>query len=132
MWLLNAMIIAIAMYSKIPMPRVDWNGKKYEICDVLFPVGRSYNRSMGNSCRESDHCMEGRRNFLLCSCTDSDSGFHNRGNSSGWIRRYHGRKKFLWRSREEAADTEGSSYGSICDHQSLLLFPFVCGDFLVK
>ena len=37
MWLLNAMIIAIAMYSKIPMPRVDWNVKKYEICDVIFP-----------------------------------------------------------------------------------------------
>ena len=124
MWLLNAMIIAIAMYSKIPMPRVDWNEKNMRYAMCFFPLV-----GVIIGVWESDHCMEGRRNFLLCSCTDSDSGFHNRGNSSGWIRRYHGRKKFLWRSREEAADTEGSSYGSICDHQSLLLFPFVCGDF---
>jgi len=68
MWLLNAMIIAIAMYSKIPMPRVDWNEKNMRYAMCFFPL-------VG------------------------------------------------------VADTEGSSYGSICDHQSLLLFPFVCGDF---
>ena len=129
MWLLNAMIIAIAMYSKIPMPRVDWNEKNMRYAMCFFPLGRSYNRSIGNSCRESDHSMEGRRNFLLCSCIDFDSGFYNRRNSSGWIRRYDGRKKFLWRPGEEAGDSERPSYGSICDHQSLLLFPFVCGDF---
>ena len=59
---------------------------------MLFPIGRSYNWSIGNSCRESDHNMEGRRNFLLCSCIDFASGFYNRRNSSGWIRRYNGRK----------------------------------------
>ena len=96
---------------------------------MLFPIGWSYNWSIGNSCRESDHSMEGRRNFLLCSCIDFDSGFYNRRNSSGWIRRYDGRKKFLWRPGEEAGDSERPTYGSICDHQSLLLFPFVCGDF---
>ena len=38
MWLLNAMIIAIAMYSKIPMPRVDWNEKnmRYAMCFFFF------------------------------------------------------------------------------------------------
>ena len=96
---------------------------------MLFPIGRSYNWSIGNSCRESDHSMEGRRNFLLCSCIDFDSGFYNRRNSSGWIRRYDGRKKFLWRPGEETGDSERPTYGSICDHQSLLLFPSVCGDF---
>ena len=129
MWLLNAMIIAIAMYSKIPMPRVDWNEKNMRYAMCFFPSGRSYNWSIGNSCRESDHNMEGRRNFLLCSCIDFDSGFYNRRNSSGWIRRYDGRKKFLWRPGEEAGDSERPTYGSICDHQSLLLFPSVCGDF---
>ena len=128
MWLLNAMIIAIAMYSKIPMPRVDWNEKNMRYAMCFFPlVGVII--GVLEIVRESDHSMEGRRNFLLCSCTDSDSGFYNRRNSSGWIRRYNGRKKFLWRPGEETGDSERPAYGSICDHQSLLLFPFVCGDF---
>ena len=41
MWLLNAMIIAIAMYSKIPMPRVDWKGEGtffYAVVLTLIPV----------------------------------------------------------------------------------------------
>lgn len=35
---INSLIIAIAMYSKIPMPKVDWNEKnmKYSIC--FFPL----------------------------------------------------------------------------------------------
>ena len=35
---LNALAIAISMYSKIPAPTVDWNDKNMKICDVLFPV----------------------------------------------------------------------------------------------
>ena len=38
MWLLNAMIIAIAMYSKIPMPRVDWNEKNMRNAMCFFPL----------------------------------------------------------------------------------------------
>ena len=38
MWLLNAMIIAIAMYSKIPMPRVDWNEKNMRYAMCFFPL----------------------------------------------------------------------------------------------
>ena len=37
MWIFNSLIIAIAMYSKIPMPQAEWNEKNYEICDVFFP-----------------------------------------------------------------------------------------------
>ena len=33
----ESLAIGVAMYSKIPMPRVEWNEKKYEICHVLFP-----------------------------------------------------------------------------------------------
>ena len=28
MWIFNSLIIAIAMYSKIPMPQAEWNEKK--------------------------------------------------------------------------------------------------------
>lgn len=38
MWLLNAMIIAIAMYSKIPMPRGDWNEKNMRYAMCFFPL----------------------------------------------------------------------------------------------
>ena len=38
MWLLNAMIIAIAMYSKIPMPRVEWNEKNMRYAMCFFPL----------------------------------------------------------------------------------------------
>ena len=38
MWLLNAMIIAIAMYSKIPMPQVDWNEKNMRYAMCFFPL----------------------------------------------------------------------------------------------
>ena len=38
MWLLHAMIIAIAMYSKIPMPRVDWNEKNMRYAMCFFPL----------------------------------------------------------------------------------------------
>ena len=38
MWLLNAMIIAIAMYSKIQMPRVDWNEKNMRYAMCFFPL----------------------------------------------------------------------------------------------
>mgnify|MGYP000060784741 CR=1 FL=1 len=32
----ESLAIGVSMYSKIPMPRVEWNEKKYEICHVLF------------------------------------------------------------------------------------------------
>lgn len=38
MWILNAMIIAVAMYSKIPMPRVDWNEKNMRYAMCFFPL----------------------------------------------------------------------------------------------
>ncbi|MDE6738305.1 MAG: adenosylcobinamide-GDP ribazoletransferase, partial [Lachnospiraceae bacterium] len=36
--IINSFIIAVAMYSKIPMPKVEWNQKnmKYVLC--FFPV----------------------------------------------------------------------------------------------
>ena len=42
MWLLNAMIIAIAMYSKIPMPRVDWNEKNMRYCNFLWTIKKLF------------------------------------------------------------------------------------------
>lgn len=36
--LLQAMVIAFAMYSKIPMPRVDWNKENMKYAMCFFPV----------------------------------------------------------------------------------------------
>lgn len=38
MWLLNSLIIAMAMYSKIPMPMADWNEKNMKYAMCFFPV----------------------------------------------------------------------------------------------
>ena len=129
MWLLNAMIIAIAMYSKIPMPRVDWNEKNMRYAMCFFPLVGVIIGVLEAVAGNLITVWKGEGTFFLCSCIDFDSGFYNRWDSPGWIRRYDGRKKFLWRPGEEAGDSERPTYGSICDHQSLLLFPSVCGDF---
>ena len=36
--IIKSICVAFSMYSKIPMPRVEWNEKKYEIRNVLFPL----------------------------------------------------------------------------------------------
>ena len=35
--IIKSICVAFSMYSKIPMPRVEWN-EKYEIRNVLFPI----------------------------------------------------------------------------------------------
>ena len=34
---LQSMIIAFSMYSKLPMPHIAWR-RKYEVCNVFFPM----------------------------------------------------------------------------------------------
>ena len=38
MWIFNSLIIAIAMYSKIPMPQAEWNEKNMRYTMCFFPV----------------------------------------------------------------------------------------------
>ena len=38
MYLLKSCAIAFSMYSKIPMPRVDWNEKNMKYAMCFFPV----------------------------------------------------------------------------------------------
>ena len=38
MWIFNTLIIAIAMYSKIPMPQAEWNEKNMRYAMCFFPV----------------------------------------------------------------------------------------------
>lgn len=128
MWLLNAMIIAIAMYSKIPMPRVDWNEKNMRYAMCFFPLVGVIIGVLEIVAGNLITIWKGEGTFFYAVVLTLIPVFIT-GESSGWIRRYDGRKKFLWRPGEEAGDSERPTYGSICDHQSLLLFPFVCGDF---
>ena len=36
--MLKSLIIALAMYSKLPVPNIDWDEKNYEVCHVFFPL----------------------------------------------------------------------------------------------
>lgn len=38
MWIFNSLIIAIAMYSKIPMPQAEWNEKNMRYAMCFFPL----------------------------------------------------------------------------------------------
>ena len=124
MWLLNAMIIAIAMYSKIPMPRVDWNEKNMRYAMCFFPLVGVIIGVLEIVAGNLITVWKGEGTFFYAVVLTLIPVF-----ITGWIRRYNGCKKFLWRPGEEAGDSERPTYGSICNHQSLLLFPSVCGDF---
>ena len=48
MWIFNSLIIAIAMYSKIPMPQAEWNEKNMRYAMCFFPVVGVVYRSLEN------------------------------------------------------------------------------------
>ena len=126
MWLLNAMIIAIAMYSKIPMPRVDWNEKNMRYAMCFFPLVGVIIGVLEAVAGNLITVWKGEGTFFYAVVLTLipvfiTGGIHLDG--------FADTKKFLWRPGEEAGDSERPTYGSICDHQSLLLFPSVCGDF---
>ncbi|MDE6845775.1 MAG: adenosylcobinamide-GDP ribazoletransferase [Lachnospiraceae bacterium] len=64
--IINSFIIAIAMYSKIPMPKVEWNKKnmKYTLC--FFPViGLVIGALLYGWCKICEQCGFGQVCFAL-------------------------------------------------------------------
>ena len=77
--LLNAMIISFAMYSKIPMPRVEWSKEnmKYSMC--FFPaVGMVIGLLVTGWGWAGGHDAG-----FLYGCYDTDTGIRYRGTASG-------------------------------------------------
>ena len=64
--MLKSLIIALAMYSKLPVPNIDWDEKKYEVCHVFFPGRRGDYRSAGIRRRSADSAIyRVRKNSFL-------------------------------------------------------------------
>ena len=47
MKVLESIVVAFSMYSKIPMPHIEWNKENMKKCALLFSMGRSSSRSSG-------------------------------------------------------------------------------------
>ena len=47
MKVLESIVVAFSMYSKIPMPHIEWNKEKYENVLCFFSMGRSSSRGSG-------------------------------------------------------------------------------------
>ena len=47
MKVLESIVVAFSMYSKIPMPHIEMEQRKYEKCALLFSMGRSSSRGSG-------------------------------------------------------------------------------------
>ena len=124
MRLLNSLAIAISMYSKIPVPTVDWNEKNIKYAMCFFPVVGVITGilqfGIGYALLEYTSC--GKFFFAAVMVSDSCSG-HGR-HSSGRVCGYDRCDQFIWRQRKETADTQRSAYGSICRDRAVCLF---CG-----
>ena len=103
---LNALAIAISMYSKIPAPTVDWNDKNMKYAMCFFPVvgvvtgllqfGAGYVLLTYTSC--------GKLLFAAVMTLIPRAG-HGR-HPSGRLCGHHRRPQFLGRPGEETGDPE--------------------------
>ena len=69
--MLKSLIIALAMYSKLPVPNIDWDEKNMRYAMCFFPV---VGVIIGN---------------------DDDTGRCDRGDSFGWVCGYDRCRQFL-------------------------------------
>ena len=61
----ESLAIGVAMYSKIPMPRVEWNEKNMKYAMCFFPSGRSGDRNSGGHPRKCSSCVYVMRNVCF-------------------------------------------------------------------
>ena len=92
--MLKSLIIALAMYSKLPVPNIDWD-EKNEVCHVFFPGRRGDYRSAGIRRRSADSAIYRVRKTLFCGGNDDDTGRCDRGDSFGWVCGYDRCRQFL-------------------------------------
>lgn len=119
-------IIAISMYSKIPMPQVDWTPERMRHIMCFFPiVGLLEGLCLGGWFYIALEVMGfsvGMTSLVGAAVPVLVTG----GHPSGWVSGYHGCHPFLWRQGEKAGDPEGSSCGSLCRDLCCGLCPALC------
>ena len=95
--------------------------RKYEVCHVLFPVGRSSDRSLCLPVVQICRKHSGGK-YTVCSDIDAYSHFYYRRNPSGWIVRYGRCIKFLADQGTQTGNFKRLSYRSICNYHLLYVF----------
>ena len=129
MWLLNAMIIAIAMYSKIPMPRVDWNEKNMRYAMCFFPLVGVIIGVLEIVAGNLITVWKGEGTFFYAVVLTLIPVFITGGIHLDGFADTMDAKSSYGRPGEEVGDSERPTYGSICDHQSLSVISFCVWDF---
>ena len=93
--MLKSLIIALAMYSKLPVPNIDWDEKNMRYAMCFFPVVGGDYRSAGIRRRSADSSIYRVRKTLFCGGNDDDTGRCDRGDSFGWVCGYDRCRQFL-------------------------------------
>ena len=89
MRLLNSLAIAISMYSKIPVPMVDWNEKNMKYAMCFFPVVGVITGIIAGGSRISVPAVYVFRKAVFRGGDDTDSCSCYRRDPSGRICGYH-------------------------------------------
>ena len=97
---LEPMIIAFSMYSKIPMPRIEWNKEnmKYTMC--FFPLIGVVTGAiiyLAGMFLDGNIFQKYTVKIDVCCGHDIDTSFCKWRNPSGWIYGYDGRTWILGR-----------------------------------
>ena len=90
--MLKSLIIALAMYSKLPVPNIDWDEKNMRYAMCFFPV---VGVIIGALVFGAGQLIYRVRKTLFCGGNDDDTGRCDRGDSFGWVCGYDRCRQFL-------------------------------------
>ena len=110
---MQSLIIAFAMYSKIPMPRADWNDKNMRYAFCWFPV-------IGLVIGLVELAV-----FYILTKWQAGSVFRGVCLMAVPLLVTGGIQKFLWRQGEKAGNFKGFPCGGLCGDRLQLLSDFV-------
>ena len=119
----NSFKAAFAMFSKIPMPMVDWKKENIKYMMCFFPFVGTCHRHPDLACRRGPRVHVALEPFFLCCDPYCDpgtlftGGIHVDGRS-GHVRCI----KLLAGTHKEAGDPEGFPCRCICHYHSLCIF----------
>ena len=93
--MLKSLIIALAMYSKLPVPNIDWDEKNMRYAMCFFPVVGVIIGALvfgaGQLILRYTECGK----LFFCGGNDDDTGRCDRGDSFGWVCGYDRCRQFL-------------------------------------
>lgn len=70
----ESLAIGVAMYSKIPMPRVEWNEKNMKYAMCFFPLVGVVTGILEVILGNAASCVYVMRNVVFCRSDDTASG----------------------------------------------------------